>query len=212
MAFCIAEVSQKNEIWRRSFENNSFHWAWLPTNKQSNTKFKMSMNMFIISHKFQQFHSLHHMNNNQRHSPFIMLPNDSFGKRVGHQIQACCCFRFHYITFMEGRRSEKQKTLVQPAVRFSLSVAPLWRPPPLTSSIQTTPHTNTHTHTHSPQHTRGLCCLSVVGWLRNLLTHTFSQGLSVNQKVWGRGWLDMCTCVCICGMISNITEVGLEKI
>lgn len=128
--------------------------------------------------------------------------------------EAFSCFGFNYITFIEGRRSEKLKTLVQPSVRFPLWVAPLWRPPPSLYPIPFRhPHTQTHTHTHSPQHTRGLCCLSVVGWLRNLLTHTFSQGLSVRTPSM-TGWSDMCTYVhklCIHAMTQlNTTEVGLN--
>lgn len=87
--------------------------------------------------------------------------------------EAFSCSSFNYITFIEGRRSEKLKTLVQPSVRFPLLVAPLWRPPsPLSNSIQTPPHT--HTHTLAPRSTLEVCAVSA--WWADCVTfwHTHS--------------------------------------
>lgn len=108
------------------------------------------------------------------YSPFIMCL-----QTVGHQIMPGQCFRFHYITSMKGWRSLRRKTLVQPSVRFASAL------PHCTLSIdplRLMPFRHQHQHTLSPQHTRGLCCLSVVGWLRNLLTHTHSLRAFLSSK------------------------------
>lgn len=128
--------------------------------------------------------------NNKRHLPPITLYIEVSGRET--------CFRFHYITFMDGRRSEELKTLLQPAMRFSLCVAPLCRPPsPLFIFIQT-------------PHTGGLCCLSVVAdyitfWHTHILPGPFwpknMRGL----------WSDVCTRVCTWVINSNTNEVSLKK-
>lgn len=138
-----------------------------------------------------------------------MLCVDSLQKRVGHLIQASCRFRFHYITCIEGRRFENLKTLVQPTLRFSLcfdSLSSLSAPTtPSASPIQTPPRTNAH-------YTRGLCCLSMVGWLRNLLTRIFSQGLPgckqrVRERLDRLGWTFR---LCIMNMYTHICALGCK--
>lgn len=160
--------------------------------------------------------------NQVKHSPFIMVWRGTFQRRVGSHMQTCYSFRFHYITRTEGRRTEKLKTVQQPIQRFSLSslfgniplfphiIHSSWpHPPP--------PIPLTLTQTQTPcSSLKVLCCLNVVGWLRNLLTRSFAHHPprrlpEIKEKSHaGLGEPLHCARVCAVRFILNVEGFGVH--